>query len=257
MNKEEILKQLNNTFKDFKFFESDHHYEYKGNRVGVSVTKFIGEFANEFDKELIAGRVARKQGKKIKDILEEWKSKNELACEKGSLGHLYAQNKWQGIITLGELESCSEAVKKPLETILKQADNFYEDYKEKLEHLADEFVVGSVKYDIASAIDHLFINKKTGGVVLVDYKTNSNIRKNEKYAKMMKPPLTHLKDTTLNHYYIQLSIYKYFVEEYAKIKIEDMFIVYMSENIENYEIIKVPYLKKEVEDILEWRYWEL
>ena len=74
---------------------------------------------------------------------------------------------------------------------------------------------------------------------------------------MMKPPLTHLKDTTLNHYYIQLSLYKYFVEEYAKIKIDDMFIVYMSENIENYEIIKVPYLKKEVIDILEWRYWEL
>lgn len=257
MNKEELLKQLNNTFKDFKFFESDHHYEYKGNKVGISVTKFIGEFTNEFDKEGVASRVAFSQNKKIKDVLEEWETKNRLACEKGSLGHLYAQNKWQGIITLGELKSVSEALKEPLETILKQADNFYEDYKEKFEHLADEFVIGSAKYDIASAIDHLFINKKTGGVILVDYKTNSNIRKNEKYAKMMKPPLTHLKDTTLNHYYIQLSIYRYFIEEIAKIKIEDMFIVYMSENIDGYEIIKVPYLKKEVIDILEWRYWEL
>ena len=257
MNKEQYLKKLNTAFKDFKFFENDHHYEYKGNKVGISVTRFIELFANEFDKEGVASRVAFSQNKKIKDVLEEWETKNRLACEKGSFGHSYIQNIWQGINTLDCLKSCSDEIKTALELILKQADNFYKDFKENLEHLADEFVIGSVKYDIASAIDHLFINKKTGGLILVDYKTNSNIRKNDKYAEMMKPPLTHLKDTTLNHYYIQLSIYRYFVEEIAKIKIEDMFIVYMSENIENYEIIKVPYLKKEVEDILEWRYWGL
>ena len=34
-----------------------------------------------------------------------------------------------------------------------------------------------------------------------------------------------------------------------------MFIVYMSENIDNYEIIKIPYLKNEVVEILERRKW--
>jgi hypothetical protein len=69
----------------------------------------------------------------------------------------------------------------------------------------------------------------------------------------MKVPLSHLKDFTLNHYYIQLSIYKYLVEKYTNLKIEEMFIVWFSENIDNYEIIEIPYLKDEVIRILENR----
>ena len=168
--------------------------------------------------------------------------------------HEFAQRLWNGrqIIGFGGFfdnkQQADDANK-----IADQAVKFHNDYYKRLEHLADEYVIGSEEYDIASAIDHLFINKLTGGLVLVDYKTNSDIHKNEKYAKDMKIPLNHLKDTTLNHYYIQLSIYRYLVEKYSGVLIDDMFIVYMSENIENYEIIPVPYLKREVELILESR----
>jgi len=69
----------------------------------------------------------------------------------------------------------------------------------------------------------------------------------------MKVPLQNIDDVTIKHYYIQLSIYKYLLEKYANVEVEEMFIVYFSENIDNYEIIEVPYLKKEVELILENR----
>ena len=253
MTKEEYLNELNKAFKDFKFFESDHHYEYKGERVGISVTRLIEEYVNEFDSETIAEKVALKENKSIQEILDEWKTKNEIACDKGHLGHIYAQSLWNKENILESINNAKKGVKTLLEPILKQADEFYNDYKDRLEHLKDEFIVGSDEFDVASAIDHLFINKLTGGLVLVDYKTNSDIHKTEKYAKNMKIPLSHLKDFTLNHYYIQLSIYKYLVEKYTNLKIEEMFIVYFSENIENYEIIEIPYLKKEVEMILENR----
>ncbi len=253
MTKEEYLKELNRAFEGFKFFEDGHYYEYKGQRVGISVTRLIEEYTNEFDAEVIAEKVAERDGKTIQEVLDEWKYKNEFSCAKGTTCHEYAQAKWverywERIDFDGSYEYF-EAVEK----IKKQADNFKKDYKDRLEHLADEFVIGSEEYDIASAIDHLFINKLTGGLVLVDYKTNSDIHKNEKYAKDMKVPLNHLKDYTLNHYYIQLSIYKYLVEKYSGLLIDEMFIVYMSENIENYEIIEVPYLKREVKIILENR----
>lgn len=253
MTRQEYLNELNKAFGDFKFFEEDHHYEYKGERVGISVTRLIEEYANEFDADTIAERVATRDGKSVQEVLEEWKAKNQIACEKGHLGHEYAQSLWNGTNTLEEIKNSSEAVKILLEPILKQADNFYNDYKDRLEHLYDEYIIGSEEYNIASAIDHIFINKLTGGLVLVDYKTNSDIHKNEKYVKNMKVPLTNLKDFTLNHYYIQLSIYKYLVEKYTNLKFEEMFIVYFSENIENYEIIPVPYLYKEVKNILELR----
>lgn len=253
MTKEEYLKELNKTFGDFKFFYSDHHYEYKGQRVGMSVTRLIEEYTNEFNAQEIAEKVAIKENKSVSEVLQEWQYKNKFACEKGSNCHEYAQSLWSkeqwiptGIIRSGDFITAIEKIK-------IQADNFYQDYQDRLEHLADEFVVGSPDYDICSAIDHLFISKLTGGLVLVDYKTNSDIHKNERYAKKMKVPLSHLKDFTLNHYYIQLSIYKYLVEKYTNLKIEEMFIVYFSENIENYEIIPIPYLKKEVETILELR----
>lgn len=253
MNNVEYLKTLNDTFKDFQFFEEDHHYEFKGKQVGISVTKLIEEYCNEFDSQAVAQKVADKEKKNIQDVLNEWKAKNDWACYKGHIGHVFAQTLWYGIFTLDDVKSLTVKQTKALETISQQAKNFYNDYKGRLEHLVDEFVIGSEEYDIASAIDHLFINRLTNELVLVDYKTNSNIHKSEKYAKDMKIPLNHLKDFTLNHYYIQLSIYKYLVEKYSGLKVSEMFIVWFSENIENYEIIEVPYLQKEVKKILENR----
>lgn len=253
MKKNEYLKVLNNAFSDFKFYPEDHHYEYKGERVGISVTTLIGDYCNKFNAEEIAEKVAVKENRSVQEILDEWKYKNQFACNKGTNGHNFAQSLWNGEL-YHEIEfDLSEGFKMANNAIYNQAKNFYNDFSSKLEHLADEFVVGSEEYDIASAIDHLFINKLTGGLVLVDYKTNSDIHKSEKYAKNMKIPLNNLKDFTLNHYYIQLSIYKFLIEKYTGLVIDEMFIVWFSENNENYEIIEIPYLKDEVIKILENR----
>ena len=53
MTIEEVKKELEK-FNDFKFFEDGHYYEYKGQRVGVSVTRLIEEYANEFDQQVLA-----------------------------------------------------------------------------------------------------------------------------------------------------------------------------------------------------------
>lgn len=255
MTKDEYLAKLNEAFHDFKFFPDDHHYEYKGKRVGISVTRLIEKYTQPFDAEKIAQRLANKSGKSVQEVLDEWEYKNKFACTKGSTCHEFVQSLWSGDEYTFKEFNDSESYFIATELITTQACNFYNDYEDKLEHLADEFVIGSEEYDIASAIDHLFVNKATGGLILVDYKTNSDIHKNEKYAKFMQAPLQHLKDTTLNHYNLQLSIYKYLVEKYAGVKVDEMFIVYMSENIDNYEIIDVPYLEKEARELLEWNIW--
>lgn len=253
MTKEEYLKELNKAFGDFKFYEENHTYTYKGKPISIGATGLIEQYTQEFDSQAVAERVASKQGKSVQEVLDEWEYKNKFACNKGSTCHEFAQFLWSGNDwNYIEFDSSIE-YQKTITKIQMQATNFKKDYQDRLEHLADEYVIGSEEYNLASAIDHLFINKLTGGLVLVDYKTNSDIHKNEKYAKQMKVPLTHIKDTTLNHYAIQLSIYKYLVEKYTNLKIEEFFIVYMSENIENYEIIEIPYLKNEVIKILENR----
>ena len=60
MTKDEMLKVLKDSFKDFKFYPSDHHYECKGKRVGISVTRLIEEYCNEFDSQAVAEKVVEK-----------------------------------------------------------------------------------------------------------------------------------------------------------------------------------------------------
>ena len=257
MTKEEVLKVLKDSFKDFVFFEDGHYYECKGQRVGISVTRLIEQYANEFDSEGMAEKVANKENRSVQEILDEWKYKADFACAKGSECHYFAQNLWNkepfDMMKMGFDGSIEYDV--ATELIQTQAINFHKDYQEHLEHLIDELPIGSEEFDIASCVDHLFYNKLTGEVVLVDYKTNSYMSGYNKkaYSKKMKVPLSHLNDDALHHYYIQLSIYKYLIETYTPLKIGEMFIVYMSENIENYEIIEIPYLEKEVKKILENR----
>ena len=255
MTKEEYLKELNKAFGDFKFFEEDHHYEYKGQRVGISVTTFYPQYENEFDSQAVAEKVAIRDNKPVQEVLDEWEYKKNFACEKGTTTHEYIQSLFSGNeykkLTFDYSKEYLDAVDK----CQRQADNFYKEYKDRLEHIADEYTIGSEEYDIASNIDHLFCNKLTGGLILVDYKTNKELTGYNKqaYKKPMKIPLQNINDDKIHHYYIQLSIYKYLVEKYTNLKIEEMFIVWFSENIENYEIIPVQYLEKEVKNILELR----
>ena len=274
--KDYIKDELINAFKDFKFFEDGHYYEFKGKRVGISATTLIHEYCQEFNEQEMAEKVSQKNQKIINDIfnnplsnyedieyanelitdissiINEWHYKRDFACEKGTTCHEYAQSLWSGeewnLLPFDNSEEYLTAVDK----IKIQADNFKKDFEDKLEHLFDEFVIGSEEFDIASAVDHLFYNKLTDGLVLVDYKTNSLMSGYNKkpYKKKMKIPLNKYNDDALNHYYVQLSIYKYIIEKYTELKVDEMFIVYFSENIENYEIIDIPYLKNEVGKIL-------
>ncbi len=253
MTKQEYLEELNKAFKDFKFYSEDHHYEYNDKRVGISVTRLIEEYTNEFNSQEMAERVATRDNKTVQQVLDEWQYKNKFSVTKGSTCHEFSQSLWSGDKFIPNMFDNSKEYKEAVQKIMEQAINFYNDYQSKLEHIADEFIIGSDEYDIASAIDHIFINKLTGGLVLADYKTNSDIYKNEKYAKSMKVPLQNLKDTTLNHYFLQLSIYKYLVEKYSDLKFDEMFIIWYSEQNEDYKIIDVPYLEKEVKRILENR----
>lgn len=260
MTRNEMLKVLKDSFKDFQFYEDGHYYTYKGKNVSVSVTRFIEQYCNEFNPQEVAEKVAQKENRPVEDILTEWKYKADFACEKGTTCHEFAQSLWSSkpwyLYKFDETDQYINAVDK----IKRQAQKFKCDYKEHLEHLVDELVIGSEEYDIASAVDHLFYNKLTGGLVLVDYKTNSTLKgyndnetMRKKYTKKMKVPLHKIDDDALHHYYIQLSIYRFLIEKYTGLQVEEMFIVYMSEKIENYEIIEIPYLKKEVEKILENR----
>ena len=257
----EEVKQKLKVFDKYKFFENGHYYTYKDKRVGISVTKYISQFENEFDSDTLSQKVADKNGISQFEVLNEWKRKGEYSCLKGTAIHEWLQDNYANReykFDLSQLEEYPEYYKiEDVEHLKQMAIDFINDYKNRYILIGDEILCGIPDFDIASAIDLLFYDTVNNEVVLADIKTNTDLKgwKNTpSYVKKMLQPLEDIKDITFDHYKIQLSIYRYFLEEYAHIPISDnMFIVYLSEKEKNYNIIQIPYLKNEVEKILKLR----
>ena len=257
----EEVKQKLKVFDKYKFFENGHYYTYKDKQVGISVTKYISQFENEFDSDTLSQKVADKDGISQFEVLNEWKRKGEYSCLKGTAIHEWLQDNYANReykFDLSQLEEYPEYYKiEDIEHLKQMAIDFINDYKNRYILIGDEILCGIPDFDIASAIDLLFYDTVNNEVVLADIKTNTDLKgwkSTPSYVKKMLQPLENIKDITFEHYKIQLSIYRYFLEEYAHIPISDnMFIVYLSEKEKNYNIIQIPYLKNEVEKILKLR----
>ena len=255
--KNKIIEELQ-FFKGIDFHEEEHFYTINDYRFGISATSLIETYAQEFDSDGISQMVANKRGISQKEVLDEWKKENEFSCIKGSCIHLKAQSLWMGTnyeIDYNAIDDTidKDRLKKEYDIMSKQATDFYNDYKDMYDMIQDEFIVWSKEFDIAGSIDGIMYNKNTQQCCILDFKSNKDLQFKSKYRKKMKVPLHELDDVNGQHYYIQLSIYKYLIEKYTNIKVDELFIVYFNINADSYEIIEIPYLKKEVEEILENR----
>ena len=255
--KNNIIKELQ-YFKGIEFHEEEHFYTLNDYRFGISATSLIETYAQEFDSDGISQMVANKRGISQQEVLDEWKKENEFSCIKGSHIHLKAQAYWKNKdykLDYNKIPNTidKKRLKKEYDIMSKQASNFYEDYKDRYDIIQDEFIVWSKEFDIAGSIDGIMYNKYTQQCCILDFKSNKDLQFESKYHKKMKVPLHKLDDVNGQHYYIQLSIYKYLIEKYTNIKVDELFIVYFNINTNNYEIIEVPYLEKEVKIILENR----
>lgn len=255
--KNNIIKELE-YFKGVEFHEEQHFYTLNDYRFGTSATSLIETYTQEFDSDIISQKVAEKEGITQQEVLDKWKKENEFSCVKGSHIHLKAQAYWKNEDYKLDYNKISDTIdkeklKKEYDIMSKQALNFYNDYKDMYDMIQDEFIVWSKEFDIAGSIDGLMYNKYTQECCILDFKSNKDLQFKSKYHKKMKIPLNKLDDVNGQHYYLQLSIYKFLIEKYTNIKIKELFIVYFNINANNYEIINVPYLEKEVKKILDLR----
>ena len=255
--KNKIIEELQ-YFKGIEFHEKQHFYTLNDYKFGISATSLIETYGQEFDSDSVSQMVANKRGISQQEVLNEWKKENEFSCIKGSCIHLKAQSLWMGTNYEIDYNTIDDTIdksrlKKEYDIMSKQAINFYNDYKDMYDMIQDEFIVWSKEFDIAGSIDGIMYNKYTHQCCILDFKSNKDLQFESKYHKKMKVPLHKLDDVNGQHYYIQLSIYKYLIEKYTNIKVDETFIVYFNINANNYEIITIPYLKKEVEEILENR----
>jgi ATP-dependent exoDNAse (exonuclease V) beta subunit len=90
---------------------------------------------------------------------------------------------------------------------------------------------------IAGMTDMLFYNVKFKCFQIWDWKTNKQLRTENKFQRL-KGPLAMLEDCEMNIYSLQLHTYKYILKRKLGLNLGDCYIVWFNEKNPNYVIHK-------------------
>lgn len=136
--------------------------------------------------------------------------------------------------------------------------NFLADFQD-LRPFRTEWIVYYEEYKLSGSIDMVF-ELPNGDLLIYDWKRCKEITYDNNFGKCSTTPcIKHLPDTNFWHYALQLNMYKTILEHKYEKKVVGLFLVCLHPDnpYKNYERIEVPFLEKEMSDLLEVRLQEL
>ena len=216
---------------DLHFYEPEHKYFYGGKPL-KSVTTLISEYKQPFDMNVVAEREAKKTGREVQEVIEEWNLQRELACSLGNSVH----------------EEAEKIFNLPDGTCFRPPDGALGNFLWENPEVFSGFSIPEVQichpdYNLAGTVDLLFSDGNAPAIL--DWKTNKSIEVIG-YDKML-PPLNDLDDCNYTHYALQLNLYRWMLRERYDYDAERMLIVHLkgSGEYEEYEVPEMDeYLSK-------------
>lgn len=245
------IEQLN-FFKDINYYDDSHTYYYN-NEQFTSVTTIIKKYQHDFNEEYWAKyKVLQNQGLQIKtdkannvpkgfylldsqlvhykdlnvdinEMIATWKNVSNSSKDKGTSYHKYLENAWNNKYNTSDRNEV-------LDNIIKVLSTQYVPIKL-------EWVVADFDSRIAGQVDGFFYDTKNKSYVILDYKTDKEIKYFNRFQTFM-PPLEFLSDCNFNKYTLQLNTYKHCIEKYMNITVANMFIVWIK--ADGFELINIP-----------------
>lgn len=212
------------------FKEDTHQYFDKYNREYTSVSSTIHKYIPPFDPDgEITRKYANKNKKTIEQVKTEWSLKGQNSCILGTAIH----------------KQCEDYI------LTKQITGNWSfhlhDYISN-NRIGDKLIAEKIIYNteklICGTADLVVMhgNKKFS---IDDYKSNEQIRKDNKYGVKMLAPFDHMDYCEFNTYSFQLSMYAYMTELFG-FTLVDLAILHMDKKLNKINPIKVPYLKDEI-----------
>ena len=203
----------------------------------ISCTTLLKPLFDPFEPEKVAADLIswhwKYKDRTVEDLVEEWR----LTGESGTESHK-------------ELEDYIFFGKEPITPKGKQGKRWVDFIIEKDKYdWYPEVILYNKDLGIAGMIDLILVDRKTGMLHVFDWKTNKKIAfKGYRGKKGIAPQTKHMPDCEYSIYSLQLSIYKYLLENFYGFKVESLHIVHLRED--SYNVIPVKYLEHEVEVIL-------
>lgn len=229
------------------FTERTHKYESIVNNkklVYVSGTGFVHSFVPEFDEDGISKRVAEKQGKTQKEILDEWHKKRDESCYFGTKVHEIAEDTLKGMPYRNSPQDLRE------EIVFNKAKAYAQKFKDSMDILGIEQIVFDERLRLAGTIDLLMRSKKDGSIVIADWKTNSEIKTENKFENCLDP-IAHLPNANYYHYCLQLNLYQFLLTYsgyYSKNTQFKRILIHLNE--ETTKVYQLPDMQTEIRDML-------
>jgi ATP-dependent exoDNAse (exonuclease V) beta subunit len=136
--------------------------------------------------------------------------------------------------------------------------NFIKDTPE-LTPYRTEWTVYDEDVKISGSIDMVYKNPD-GTLSIYDWKRSKKITRINNFNKFaIKPQICHLPDSNFWHYALQLNTYKLILERKYGKKIKDLYLVRLHPDAEekNYELISIPNLTNDIQELFDERINEL
>jgi CRISPR/Cas system-associated exonuclease Cas4 (RecB family) len=200
--------------KDIQFDHKKHVYSIDGVEL-VSVTTFVKQHFVPFDSQNISKYVAKSRNTTPGKIRKEWKA----IAEEGTKIHK-------------EIQEYIEHHKIPKNPKAMNGIMYLKEECKDDVLLLSEIMVGSKKYGIAGTIDLLRLSVDDEGKLyctMFDWKTNSKIKVSGG-SHGITPETEDLQDNHLTTYSLQMSAYKFLIEETLGFYVDNMFIVHLEED---------------------------
>lgn len=256
------LKDKFKVFEGFHFEEEPHKYwwlDENGGKVYAtkSMTQLIHSHSQPFDAEKIAPFTAKKMGITTQEVLDMWEHTNEVSKVKGTHIHKYSEEKWQGRHYMYPKQEIINQfgydVLAPIwNRITRIIDIFYEKFKDKIIVVGLEMIIGDKELGICGSIDFLCYSKKLKRLIIIDYKSNKEIKTKSYGNQKMLGCLSHLDDCNYIHYSLQLNGYQYIVERQTGFKMSNNhYLIWVNENNDTYKIYTTKDVYKEAKTMLE------
>ena len=122
--------------------------------------------------------------------------------------------------------------------------------------LLDEILIGQVPVRFNKAQNRLYLDMDwsaavtSGEYIIIDWKTSKKINKvSYKYKTGTHEISKNIMDCNFSHYSLQLSLYRYILEEYYNLKIRNQVVAHLKDD--GVDAHLAPYLKRDIINMLE------
>ena len=269
------IKNRHSRDQHITFFEEGHKYviDLEPDVKYTSVTTWLHDQYEQFDADKIITKMMSghnwKQGHKYwgmtsAEIQILWNTNKHVACEAGTALHYEIEcfnndnHRYRADYTNKDLADIYLAnfkeglPQKPVEW--QYFINFVTDLPD-LKPYRTEWTVFNEDVKISGSIDMVYENAD-GTLSIYDWKRAKDITRLNSFNKFGLPvSICHLPDSNFWHYALQLNMYKYILETKYDKKVKDLYLVRLHPDAEehNYELIKLPILATEINDLIQER----